>query len=83
MRKYERIWIQLKERDRSVVKIVHPSLAQTVKAGVIKEKNKDMAFKLLNDNGENFRLKIVYDTSSQRMEFRLVQPLGIAEKVIV
>jgi len=83
VRKYEKIWRQLKERDRSTVKIAHPSLAKRVRAGVIKEKNRDMAFKILNDNGETFRLKIDYDAATRKMEFRLVQPLGISEKVVV
>lgn len=82
-RKYAAIWQQLKRDDYCYVSIMHPALVQRVKAGVIKEKNKDVGFKLLNDNGETFRLKITYNSELGQMYFCLVQRYGIAEKEVV
>lgn len=82
MRKYEQIWQQIKKRDKCVVQIVHPALVERVKKGVIKEKDRDLGFKVMNDV-EPFRLEIAYDRETQQMSFKLTQRLGMATKVMV
>lgn len=81
MRRYEQVWTQIKKNDKCVVQIVHPALVERVKRGVIKEKDRDLPFKVMNDT-EKFRLEITYDRASQKMSFKLTQKLGMAQKVM-
>lgn len=81
-RLYEGVWTQLKQRDKVKLR-VRPGKLTTTKAGIIKEKNRDIAFKLMNDSGEKFRLKFCYIKETHELRIRLVQPLGIEEKVVV
>jgi hypothetical protein len=61
---------------------VNPIDFQRTKAGIIKEKNKDIAFKIMNDNGDRFTLAFKYDPTTHVMVVKLKQRLGIEEKVI-
>lgn len=81
-RKYEGVWLRLKQRDKVRLQ-VHPVKLSTTKAGIIKEKNKDVPFKIMNDNGETFRLRFDYDRETHILSIELRQPLGIEEKVVV
>ena len=56
MRKYQPIWERLKKRDRVVLE-VEPWLARRVKKAVIKEKDSDIPFKIMN---ELERLRLVF-----------------------
>ena len=80
-RKYTEVWQRIKADDVCVLHIKHPSMASTIRIGVIKEKNRDLPFKMFNE--EKLRLKIEYDPERQRMTFKLVARLGMAEKVVV
>lgn len=81
MRKYQPLWERIKKNDFCVVEVKHPVFVRTIKEGVMKEKNKDLGFKVMNDT-EPFRLKIVYDAETRRITFTLTQRLGMAEKVM-
>lgn len=81
-RMYEEVWIQLKKKDKVKLRI-RPSKLSTTKAGIIKEKNRDIPFKIMNDNGENFRLRFSYVKEKHELYVELIQPLGIEEKVVV
>lgn len=80
-RKYQHLWERIKRQDRCVVEVKHPAFVKTIKEGVMKEKNHDLGFKVMNDT-EPFRLRIVYDAETRRLEFTLTQRLGMAEKVM-
>ena len=80
-RKYAEVWDRIKRTDCCILYIKHPALAASIRIGVIKEKNRDLSFKLLNE--EKLRLKIEYDAEKQEMTFKLVQRFGLAEKVVV
>jgi hypothetical protein len=79
---YIKIWQQLKRDDTVTVLIPHSSMVQRVKTGVILAKNRDLGFKVMNEV-EPLRLKISYNEETQRLTFRLVQRLGMVEKVVV
>lgn len=82
-RMYEGVWLRLKVRDKVILRNIPPGRLSTVKAGIIKEKNRDIPFKIMNDNGETFRLKFCYKREKHQLNVKLVQQLGIEEKVVV
>lgn len=83
LRQYETIWLAIKKSpdDHCRIRINNPELADRIKKGVIKEKDKDLAFKLKND-AEKWRLEIIYNEDTKEMLFKLVTRLGIMEKII-
>lgn len=73
-RKYKVIWDRIKANKNNAITLeVKPSLVARVKKAVIKEKNMDLAFKVLNDH-DNFSLKIEYDKDKERLRFKLYSP---------
>lgn len=77
MRKYEAIWSRLKQH-KIVVLEVNPKFFSRVKKAVIKEKDKDTGFKILNED-DPVRLCISWDLEAKKMVCRLVQRLGLEE----
>lgn len=80
-RQYAPIWARIKEQG-SVTLAVAPSAMPTVKKAVIKEKDQDNAFKLMNEH-DFFRLVITYDSEKRRLKFELKQRFGLEERVVV
>ena len=58
-----------------------PGAVKRLKKAVIKEKDEDKAFKMMNDH-DKFRLKITYDKKRQRLKFELLQKYGLEERVV-
>ena len=75
MRKYQPIWERLKKRDRVVLE-VEPWLARRVKKAVIKEKDSDIPFKIMNEL-ERLRLVFEYSPETKRMTIALVAKFNI------
>lgn len=75
LRKYQKIWMTIKTKMICEIEC-HPVIWARVKKGVIKEKDQDLAFKIINDTDSLF-LKIEYDAKTQRGKFVLKQRLGI------
>lgn len=75
--KYLPIWEKIKRTKNCTIE-VEPKLAPRVKKAVIKEKHKDLGFKVLNDNDYLF-LNISYDPAKKRMKFVLKQRIGLEE----
>jgi len=80
-RMYQDFWERIKQRNRLKLQ-VKPLDYPKLKQGIIKEKNRDIGFKILNDHGENFRLRFTYDREGMMLLIELRQPLGIEEKVV-
>lgn len=78
-RKYSPIWERLKAKGKAVLECNALGF-KTIKKGVIKEKDKDIGFKVANDK-ENFRLKITYDPATQRATFILKATFGLEDIV--
>lgn len=79
MRKYQEIWERLKKRaDHTVTIEVHPAMFPRVIKAVIKEKNQDLGFKVINDL-EKCYLEIARDTVKKRITFKLRQRFGLQE----
>lgn len=76
-RKYEIIWTTLKEK-RKVTLEVHPAMVERVKKAVIKEKDMDLAVKLINDI-EKPRLSFCYSSEKKRLVVELKMTYGLVE----
>lgn len=77
-RKYQAIWERLKSKKVCTIE-VHPAVEARVKKAVIKEKNNDLGFKLLNDH-DYFFLKVTKKEVGKglvRLTFELRQRLGL------
>ena len=76
-RKYQIIWDKIKVNGRCTIEVV-PALQARVKKAVIKEKNKDMAFKLVNDH-DYFFLEVTEIVKDKKhyMTFILKQRWGL------
>ncbi len=69
MRQYEPIWIAIKENNTASL-VADLSQHATIKKAVIKEKHKDVAFKLLcSEKGIKYKLRIL--TSKNLIKFIL------------
>lgn len=75
-RKYQAIWERIKRRDLCEIMISHPRDVARVKKAVIKEKNSDVGFKVVNELDPH-RLHISYDPEVGKMTFVLKQMYGI------
>lgn len=79
MRKYEGIWHKLKHEYKCTLQVHKLIVARVVKA-VIKEKDKDLAFKMANDKDKLYlaikRIELA-DKKHVRIEFRLKQRYGL------
>lgn len=81
-RKYQPVWERIVSlarstaSDKRVYLSVVPQLESRVRRGVIKEKNTDAGFKVMNDH-DYFFLKICYDREKKVMTFELKQRLGL------
>lgn len=78
-RKYSVIWERIKVKGNCTVE-VHPVIVARVKKAVIKEKNNDVGFKLLNDHDHFFLRITVEETSNKavsKIKFVLKQSLGL------
>ena len=79
MRLYQPIWNRIKAApDHKVTIEVRPEFFARVIKAVIKEKDIDLAIKVLNEL-EKPRLFITRDKEKGRLTFKLVQKLGIQE----
>lgn len=74
-RMYQAIWEKIKKKQRAVLE-VHPSNVARVKKAVMKEKYKDVGFKILNED-DMCRLVIEYDAEKRQLVFELKQKYGI------
>lgn len=79
-RKYAAIWQKIKTTGRCTVES-HPAYFARVRKAVIKEKNMDLGFKVLNDH-DRFFLKIEMmpdkkDAMKSKIRFILKQQLGL------
>lgn len=74
-RKYEPIWEMVKT-VRSCTAKVEPFLVARVKKAIIKEKSRDLAFKMLNDH-DTFFLEFSYDGQKKQLKTMLKQTLGL------
>lgn len=79
-RKYQPIWEKIKIQGSCSIRVL-PVGAKTTKKGVQKEKEKDRAFKLLNEH-DHFYLRIDYDSETCVMKFTLKQTAGIEERIL-
>ena len=81
---YYPIWQRIKNRDVCEIMVARSQDAARIRKAVIKEKNMDLAFKIMNDIDPH-RLHITYDEKVGKMTFVLKQQLGIGlvEKVVV
>lgn len=80
-RKYGPIWNKLKA-ERVCCVSTHPLLFSRVIKGVIKEKGRDVAFKIANDLDTCY-LEIFRDAEKHTITFQLCQRIGIADIVVV
>lgn len=70
-RMYKVVWDRIKANKNNTVTLeVEPVLVARVKKAVIKEKNMDLAFKVMNDH-DNFSLKIEYNKEKKQLHFKL------------
>lgn len=76
-RTYASIWERLK-REKNCVLEVHPINVGRLKKAIIKEKDHDRGFKLLNEDDPP-RLRFSYDKAKRRLTVRLLQTLGIED----
>lgn len=79
-RKYEAVWLKVKTTGKCTVE-AHPAFFARVRKAVIKEKNMDLGFKVLNDH-DRFYLKIEEvrnekDAMKSKIRFILKQVLGL------
>lgn len=79
LRQYEHIWLAIKKLDEVSVS-VEPRMKDRVVKAVVKEKNIDLGFKLLNTDFANFRLYHHYDPPTRILTFKLVDHLGLVGK---
>lgn len=75
MRKYQPVWNILKTKKVCTLEVL-PALVARVKKGVIKEKDQDTVFKLLNDH-DHFFLEFSYDPEKRYLTIKLRQSLGL------
>lgn len=79
-RKYKVIWDKLKQKGTCTVE-VHTALVARVRKAVVKEKWRDMGFKLINDHDDFYLdievLKVETDPALARIVFTLRQRIGI------
>lgn len=77
---YEPIWLKLKSSPSMTlcVQVNNPRLANRIKRGVIKEKYKDVGFKVINEL-DYIWLEVEYDLERQVLTFKLRQRLGLEE----
>ena len=81
MRKYEQIWIQLKQNNICKV-AAHPLLHKRIKKAVTKEKYNDNAFKVLFDATEDAQPVLNVDVDSENpnvLIFTLVKPISLRD----
>lgn len=79
-RKYEEAWLRLKNRDTVKLRVT-PLMFARVKKAIIKEKDQDLSFKVLNEI-EQFRLHFEYDKQTYELAVQLKAKFGIEEKKI-
>jgi len=77
-RLYSSIWEEIKVKNICVVKVAQPSKWSRVKRGVIKEKDGDVGFKMLNFV-ERPRLQVDWDKDKAVLTFKLVPKFGILD----
>lgn len=77
MRKYQAAWEKLKKTKHLSLR-VPPQLVRQVKKAIIKEKDQDTVFKLLNEHEET-RLEIEYDKEAYALSFVLKCKFGIED----
>ena len=80
-RKYQPIWNEIKQKKKCSVS-AHPLLFKRIIKAVVKEKDRDLAFKIANDL-DSLYLDITRDEEKHLITFRLKQRIGIADVVIV
>lgn len=81
-RKYQEIWERAKSVGFCEIIIGHPVDAARIRKAVIKEKDMDLSFKLMNDIDPP-RLHIIYDKRVGKMKFVVRQTLNIVKRVVV
>lgn len=69
VRKYQPVWERIKAREVVTLEVL-PALVARVKKAVIKEKDMDLGFKVLNDHAK-FRLIVDYSMEKKHLTFRL------------
>jgi hypothetical protein len=77
-RKYQPIWEALKKKERVVLEVRLVFVAR-VKKAIIKEKNMDVGFKVVNDF-DDFYLEFDYNPEKQLMTVLLKSRIGIEDR---
>lgn len=83
-RKYQPAWEQIKKRavdNKSLTLEVHPTFFSRVIKAIIKEKNNDLGFKVLNSS-DNYRLVITQKPKDSRLIFKLKATLGLEDIIL-
>lgn len=80
-RKYYPVWKKLKEKKECMLS-AHPLLFARIIKGVIKEKDRDVAFKIANDF-DSLYLKVERDADKHIIKFKLKQRIGLENIVVV
>jgi hypothetical protein len=80
-RQYYPIWERIKTTGSARLKCA-PGFVARVKKAVIKEKDMDVGYKLMNEE-DPCRLEVSYNRSSQVLTFKLVQTYGFEERIVV
>ena len=80
-RKYQTVWEKIKLNGHITLEVA-PIFVARVKKAVIKEKDMDLGFKLMNEH-DIFRLNSFYDKTKMQLKFVLKQRAGIEERILV
>lgn len=83
LRAYESIWKQLRSKaskQEVVLEIADERLLGRIKKAIIKEKDMDMGFKVMNEI-ESWRLSFEWKKQEKKLVVKLVSKYGIVEVV--
>lgn len=74
-RKYAPPWDKLKDSKQVTLKVLSIHEIPTVKKGIIKEKDRDVGFKLLSEDS-NEKWLLEFETTGLIMQIRLIKTLA-------
>lgn len=74
MRKYQQIWLQLKDKKKISLKVL-PTAVRRVKKAISKEKDMDQLFKLEHCN-DPWKIHWEYSFADRRLKVWMVQQFG-------
>lgn len=77
-RAYESIWKQLKKRQTCVLEVIDPIFVTRIKKMIIKEKCRDLGFKVINEV-DRYVLKFSWSQESKELTIKLVSRYGLTD----